>query len=77
VHETLSQKKTYHKKGLWSGSKCRPWVQAPVPHAQKNREGRVAQVTEHLPSKQYHQNKWIKKKKSLKKHFSKKEKHIK
>jgi hypothetical protein len=31
VQETLSQKKkTITKKGWWSGSRCRPWVQAPV-----------------------------------------------
>jgi hypothetical protein len=25
-------KKTITKKGWWSGSRCRPWVQTPVPH---------------------------------------------
>jgi hypothetical protein len=30
VHETLSWN-TQHKTGLLSGSRCRPWVQTPVP----------------------------------------------
>jgi hypothetical protein len=29
--ETLSQKNLSQKKGWWSGARCRPWVQAPVP----------------------------------------------
>jgi hypothetical protein len=28
-------KNTSHKKGWWSGSKCKPWVQAPIPHIKK------------------------------------------
>jgi hypothetical protein len=30
VCKTLSQKKPITKKGWWSGSRCRPWVQTPV-----------------------------------------------
>jgi hypothetical protein len=32
VCETLSQKYPSQKKGWWSGSRCRLWVQTPVPH---------------------------------------------
>jgi hypothetical protein len=35
VCETLSWKKPISKKGWWSGSRCRPWVQAPATHTQK------------------------------------------
>jgi hypothetical protein len=35
VHETLALKKSITKKGWWSGSRCRPWVQSPVPPKQK------------------------------------------
>jgi hypothetical protein len=31
VHETLSRKKPFTKKGWCSGWRCRPWVQTPVP----------------------------------------------
>jgi hypothetical protein len=31
VHKTLSQKSPSHKKGWWSGSRWRSWVQAPAP----------------------------------------------
>jgi hypothetical protein len=34
VQETLSQKKPITKKGWWRGSRCKLWVQAPLP--QKN-----------------------------------------
>jgi hypothetical protein len=30
LHETLSWKKPIIKKGWWSSSRCRPWVQIPV-----------------------------------------------
>jgi hypothetical protein len=30
VCETLSRKTHHKKKGWWSGSRCKPWVQAPV-----------------------------------------------
>jgi hypothetical protein len=33
VHENLSWKKPITEKGWWSGSRCRPWVQTPVPYA--------------------------------------------
>jgi hypothetical protein len=36
--ETLSQKNPSQKKGGWSGSRWRPWVQVPVPHTQKKSE---------------------------------------
>jgi hypothetical protein len=36
VQETLSQKTTFTTKGWWSGSRCRPWIQAPVPQGKKN-----------------------------------------
>jgi hypothetical protein len=32
VPKTLYQKNSSWKKGWWSGSRCRPWVQTPVPH---------------------------------------------
>jgi hypothetical protein len=35
VHNTLSEK-ALHKKGWWSGSRFRHWVQAPVPQKEKN-----------------------------------------
>jgi hypothetical protein len=33
-------KKPFTKKGWWSGSRCKPWVQTPVPQKKKNRQGR-------------------------------------
>jgi hypothetical protein len=36
VRETLSRKNLHKKKCWWSGSRCRPWVQAPV---QKEKDG--------------------------------------
>jgi hypothetical protein len=37
VHETLSQKKKkITKNGWWSGLRCRPWVQTPVPKKKKH-----------------------------------------
>jgi hypothetical protein len=41
VHETLSQKKKSQnkkEKRLWSGSRCRPWVQTPVPKKKNKRQ---------------------------------------
>jgi hypothetical protein len=37
VHETLSQKNLPQKKGWWSGSRCRPWVQTPVLQRKKKK----------------------------------------
>jgi hypothetical protein len=59
-------KKPFTKKGWWSGSKYRPWVQAPVLKKKKKeiakrilyRTGRVAQVVRGPEFKPYcHQNK--------------------
>jgi hypothetical protein len=36
--ETLSQKQPITKKGWWSGSKCRPWVQTPVLQKKKKKK---------------------------------------
>jgi hypothetical protein len=36
VLKTLPEK-TLYKKGWWSGSRCRPWVQAPVPGGKKKK----------------------------------------
>jgi hypothetical protein len=35
IHETLSRKKPFTKKGWWSGSMCRSCVQAPAPKKKK------------------------------------------
>jgi hypothetical protein len=39
VCKTLSQEKPITKKNWWSGLRCRPWVQAPVPQKKKKKWG--------------------------------------
>jgi hypothetical protein len=38
VCENLSWKRSSQKKGWWSGSRCRPWVQVPVLQKKKKKE---------------------------------------
>jgi hypothetical protein len=38
VPETLSRKYLTQKKGWWSGSRCRSWVQAPVPQKKRKQK---------------------------------------
>jgi hypothetical protein len=33
--------RTFTKKGWWSGSKCRPWVQAPVPQTKEKKDSNL------------------------------------
>jgi hypothetical protein len=48
VHKTLSQKKTHHRKrAWWSGSRCRPWVQAPVLQKAKTKTNKVTFPAQH------------------------------
>jgi hypothetical protein len=37
-------KKPNTKKGWWSSSKCRPWVQAPVPQKKKKKKEKSHEV---------------------------------
>jgi hypothetical protein len=37
-------KKIHHKKGWWSGPRCRPWVQAPVPQKQTTTKNNKSNV---------------------------------
>jgi hypothetical protein len=39
--ETLSGKHPSQKRGWWSGSKCRPWVQAPRPQKKKKEKKKL------------------------------------
>jgi hypothetical protein len=53
---------TYHKKDWWSGSRCRPWVQAPVlPKKKKiliNTIQEIQRILSRWESKQNPQNPW-------------------
>jgi hypothetical protein len=38
VHKRPYLEKPFTERGWWSGSRCRPWVQAPVPQKKKKKE---------------------------------------